>query len=171
MESLADVINGLLATRSQSELARTILVDRSRVSEWKRGLAVPSPQVLERLSESFGLNLERLMRLCNYHVGRSLFDADPDELEAMAIYRQVPVDQRIAAKKMLLGLSVVTAAVNGSIVGVVNHSNPRINTRRRAQQPPLQSHNRPVGGAVRAFISALLAVLSLHGQPLTAATA
>lgn len=62
----------------------------------------------------------------------------PDELERIAIVRQISPEDWPAAKRMLLGL----AAVNTHTDASVNPPSSRNNTRRRGQQPPLTVRHR-----------------------------
>jgi transcriptional regulator with XRE-family HTH domain len=98
-----DILAALMDARglSQSDISRAAEVDRSRPSEWIRGLGVPSPQALDRLADAYGLDLDHLLRVCGYRTSRPLQPADPDELELLALWRDTPPDQRGAAKQFL----------------------------------------------------------------------
>lgn len=167
-ESFSDLIELLIASRdlSQSDIARLTGVSPSRVSIWRSGKGRPEPRNLERMAEVFGFSYDELMRLCGYRVSESPVEVDPDETELLALFRQVPDDQRPVVKLMLRGLAV--QPVNH---GPVNRSDGAPDNRRqrvRAQRTgnheqggddglnqPLTVDSQTVRGFLASFLSRL----------------
>jgi transcriptional regulator with XRE-family HTH domain len=51
--------------KSQQELANALFVNQTAVSQWERGVTVPSSQMLVRLSELFGVSIEYMLGSSN----------------------------------------------------------------------------------------------------------
>jgi transcriptional regulator with XRE-family HTH domain len=67
MESFADVIAALHERGlSDGAIARDLGIDRSQVSRWRRGLGVPKPATLQKMTDVYGYSFDRLLRLCGY---------------------------------------------------------------------------------------------------------
>lgn len=47
--------------KSQSDLAKVLFVNQTAVSQWERGVTVPSPQLLLRLSSLYGVTTDYLL--------------------------------------------------------------------------------------------------------------
>ena len=54
--------------KSQQELANALFVNQTAVSQWERGVTVPSSQMLVRLSELFGVSIEYMLEIGRAHV-------------------------------------------------------------------------------------------------------
>lgn len=174
MESFADVINWLKTDRglSQSRIAREVHVDRSRVSEWSRGLGYAQPQALERLADKYGLDLELLMRLCGYRVGQPKSESDPGAIAWAALYYQIPPE------RMPTVTAMVRAAANACGGSAANRPGTRNKDRRRGRdRPPTadkisETSNRwPLVAAFTVALSGLISTLVGHAPSGVAATA
>ena len=91
---------------SQSDVARAAGVDRSRVSEWVRGLGLPSPQSLESLANAYGLDLDHLMYVCGYRAAPPTDPVDPFTSEVVALSRQIDKQDQPLVTRLLRAWAV-----------------------------------------------------------------
>lgn len=61
--------------KSQKDLANVLFVNQTAVSQWERGVTVPSSQMLARLSDMFGVSIDYLLG----RTGQADPSASPEE--------------------------------------------------------------------------------------------
>lgn len=52
--------------KSQKDLAEILFVNQTAVSQWERGVTTPSPQILLKLSDLYGVSIDFLLGRSNY---------------------------------------------------------------------------------------------------------
>jgi len=107
MEALRALIEDYLRTHdeSQAELAQKSGVLQNVISRWLNGqVSSASPRNLRKIAPALGLSYEDLLRAMG-ELPTMEGSTDPDETELLAIYRQVPHEERRTVKTMLRSLT------------------------------------------------------------------
>lgn len=108
-----------------------------------------SAETMDAIARGFGMTPAEASEA----MGRGTATTGHDELERLAIVRQVSDADWPAAKRMLLGLAAATNSGDGD---AANSSGARINHGRGRQQPPIKSQNRGFAGVLVALRSPFL---------------
>lgn len=127
---------------SQAQLARTMGVREAQVSRWRRGLAVPTVQSLQRLAEALGVSRATLEQLAGYPAdgpeaadGRS---RSPEMAGALHAYQSVLgslLEQRVPPELWPAYVSACTAladALEESYAGTLRRADRLLERRARA---------------------------------------
>lgn len=90
--------------KTQKELADVLFVNQTAVSQWERGVTIPSPPILMKLSQMYGVSTDYL--LGNDSVQKEKPTAEGDELTkdeetVIQLLRQVPEDRRDLVVNMI----------------------------------------------------------------------
>lgn len=91
---------------TQSDIARALEVAPSQPSGWASGRSRPRPETLERMAEVYGLDLDKLLRLCKYRTrGEAAPDTNAEDVEMLALLRKLPDEHRPTVKSILRSLT------------------------------------------------------------------
>lgn len=90
--------------KTQKDLADVLFVNQTAVSQWERGVTIPSPPILMKLSQMYGVSTDYL--LGNEPSSKEKPTAGSDELTkdeetVIQLLRQVPEEQRELVLNMI----------------------------------------------------------------------
>ncbi len=94
---------------TQRDFAKAIGVSQSVISNWEKGLNVPSILFLSEISQYFDVSVEYLLGItdeCGNATGVSLDDLPPDEQQLLMLYRKVDLHDK---EKILTALEVLAS--------------------------------------------------------------
>ena len=94
-----------------AEICRTIGIDPSSLSNWKKGRYTPKADKLQKLAEYFGVSLEYLMtgdESLRYQSSAAA-PLTPDELDVLRLYRSIPQTKRPHVCAILESVSQMVA--------------------------------------------------------------
>lgn len=76
--------------KSQQDLAKVLFVNQTAVSQWERGITIPTAQTLIKLSKMYGVSIDYILGTSNERLspddgpkGKPLTNTDEGQMEAL----------------------------------------------------------------------------------------
>ena len=97
--------------KSQQDLAKVLFVNQTAVSQWERGITIPAPQTLIKLSKIYGVSIDYILGTSDEK--QSLDDGQKEkplaeseelssaEVELVNAYRDAPSNVQAAIRTLL----------------------------------------------------------------------
>lgn len=97
--------------KSQQDLAKVLFVNQTAVSQWERGITIPTPQTLIKLSKIYGVSIDYILGTSDER--QSLDDGQKEkpfaeseelssaEVELVNAYRDAPANVQAAIRTLL----------------------------------------------------------------------